>query len=454
MSEAPSTDVLFVSAQPWDANFGLYAEGVAMLAAVLKQCGVDVRLHITSPRETDAAFTSVLQTLGPRIVAFSFLSFEWPLIRRRIRTARQGTDSYLVAGGYHASLAPEQVLSESPIDAVCRGEAEEAFPELVRAVLGGAPDTTLRSFWFRDRTSGRIRRNPLRPVTADLDGLPEPDRALYGRAMEACERFPSLPGGPHSERSPVVPLRATRGCPFACTYCANDGMRALYGGAGGFVRRRSPSSMLKSVRLLLSQYEHPELLFLDELFPLSERWLTEFSSGMAALGSPPFMALSHCDQVTDERMRLLREAGCRTVAMGVECEDEQYRREMLGRRTSNENIRRAFGRVRSAGLGAGAFFMFGLPYETDAQLDRSVAFLEELAPEWTGAALYTPLPGSHLWERCRADGLLLDPSEGGKRPTERIRHVHLSLPKLERICRELRLDLGEDLAAGPGVVAK
>jgi hypothetical protein len=140
-------------------------------------------------------------------------------------------------------------------------------------------------------------------------------------------------------------------------------------------------------------------------------------------------------------MERLRQAGCVRVAMGVECGDPRYRRELLGRHMSTATIRRAFETARRAGLKTHGFCMIGLPFETEAQLGATVRLMDELSPDGVTCQVYFPLPGSPLYDLCRARGLLVPPAatDRGHDILNLIRHVNLPTRDLEAACRRFGL---------------
>ncbi|MBI5489697.1 MAG: B12-binding domain-containing radical SAM protein [Deltaproteobacteria bacterium] len=437
--KSPAT--LFV--QLFDRNdaFSYYSPAIATLAAVLGRAGFPSRLHAADAADPDRLVVEAARAARAAVVAFSILSPSWPHARRLIRAVKEGTRALVLAGGPHPTFCPEAVLAESPVDAICLGEGEQAMLELVRRLAAGRKLTSVRNLWFRDPAGGpRVVRNPVRPLVADLDRIPDQDRELFRRAERRT-------GVPRDDWRMIV--QAGRGCLFDCAFCANAGMGALYGGCRAFHRVRSAGRVVAEIAELVRRHPGREIFFSDEVFPLAGGWFSEFSDGMRRLGAPPFSVLARCEVITPERVRRLREAGCIRVAMGVEHGNERYRREMLGKRLSDAVIRRAFAAVKAAGLLTQAFCMVGLPFETDALVDETMRFMRDLAPDAVTCQVFNPLPGSRLHELCRERDLLppLDPDQDRPPMLRLIRHVSLSARKLAEACRFFRIPGLEN--AGP-----
>lgn len=403
-----------------------YSPGIAVLSAILKSMGYSVAFHPASSQDPTLEYQATLARYRPSIVGFSVFTHVWPQTRHLIRITRQISNAYLLAGGPHVTFCPGEVLAETPVDAVCRGEAERTLPRLVESVLTGLPDTTIPGCWFRGH--GETIQNPVAPLVRDLSSLPWPDRALF----DAFGGNSFLPNGDWQ-----VPVQVSRGCLHKCTYCSNSGQLELYHGHRHFRRFRQPADVLEEIQSLVERYPGRELFFLDELFPMDLEYFSELAGGLPRIGKPPFTVLTRSELVTAQRMAALKEAGCVRVAMGVECGDEAYRREMLGRRMSNEVILRAFRTVRDCGMETFAFVMVGMPFETKAQLDETTALVARIDPDYVGCDMYMPLPGSKLYQRCLAEGLLppLDPDAVRLDFCNLIRHVNITQSHLESVFR-------------------
>src|SRR5688572_2922880 len=75
-------------------------------------------------------------------------------------------NAFAVFGGPHATFSPEFV--ETPgIDAICRGEGEQAIVELVNRLRDKQDFYDVQNFWFKHKETGEIIKNPQRPLVQD-----------------------------------------------------------------------------------------------------------------------------------------------------------------------------------------------------------------------------------------------------------------------------------------------
>lgn len=208
--------------------------GISYVSSVLKRRGHSTELPVLSsesakPSLAQAALVMVERT--PDVVAFTWVSTQYPFIdsvAREIRRVRP--EAYLVIGGPHASLNPQEPAA-SVYDAVCIGEGEDATDELVAQLASGERPSGIRNMWLRQAT-GSMEKNPARPFRQDLDTLPLPDREMWLPWID--EESLDLPS-----------VLLGRGCPYSCTYCSNHAVRRLASGA--YVRFRSPASIIDEI---------------------------------------------------------------------------------------------------------------------------------------------------------------------------------------------------------------
>lgn len=120
----------------------------------------------------------------------------------------------IIAGGPHPTFYPEEVL-EQGVDFIVRGEAEESFPHLIKAIIEDTKDWRgIPGIAGKDGNK-LVKNSP--EVIPDLDPYP-----------------------PFSIQSHIFsPIEITRGCPFGCYFCS---VCSLYGGK---VRHRSIDSICK-----------------------------------------------------------------------------------------------------------------------------------------------------------------------------------------------------------------
>jgi len=294
-----------------------------------------------------------------------------------------------VFGGPHPTFFP-QIIQEPGVDAICLGEGEHAFAEFCRELERSGRPQVVRNFAVK--TQDGIASLPPRPLIADLDGLPFPDRELYYRTS------------PDIREHPVRSFLASRGCPFACTYCFNPAMDDLYEGAWRHVRVRSPAGLVDEIASVKSNYPTEFVAFRESIFPLDTEWLAEFADEYSRRVGLPFYCHLRLDLLTKENVTLLTKAGCYSVNVGIETGNETLRRDLLGRRMSNPRLLSSCRLLKEHGIRILSNNMLGLPggsYQSDME---TLKLNQACQPDYALAMLWQPYPGTALARYAETHG--------------------------------------------------
>jgi anaerobic magnesium-protoporphyrin IX monomethyl ester cyclase len=215
-------------------------------------------------------------------------------VPREFLVALAGRGGRTVAIGPHGSATPETTLRKLDVDVVVRGECEA-----VVAALADASDLArVRSIAYRDGSGIRVTGEPSATPFADQPALHWP-ADWVARHRHHHHRFDRPPEGPGAE------IEASRGCPYACTFCAKIDFRDRY-------RRRELPALLQEIDALIGQgIEY--LYFIDEIF-LPQRPLLE----ALATRRIRFGVQTRVDLWKPDMLDLLGDAGCVSIEAGVE----------------------------------------------------------------------------------------------------------------------------------------
>lgn len=367
-----------------------YQFGIGMLSAVLKAHGHQTRLHYLFGTYAASALKQTVADWQPDLIAFSAVSPQYQYIRRLFRDL-QPFPAFTVLGGQHATLVPQCLEEIEGLDAICVGEGEYPLLELADALVKGGVDRGIRNVWFKTK-DGNIIRNATRPFIENLDLLPFVDREFfdYQRIID-------------SDFSTAL-FMFSRGCPYDCTFCSNHALRLIQ--PGRYVRFRSVESALEEIRLVTKRYRIQTLYFNDDCFTAQKAFLDEFCSRYPREFAFPFDINARPETLNNDICRQLKAAGCRRISIGIESGSEQFRREVLGRRQSNNQIAEAFGACRRAGLKTKSFNIVGFPHETPAIFQETVNLNRRIQPDSVIIGVFEPYPGTKLAEVCLKEGFI------------------------------------------------
>jgi len=207
--------------------------GLAYIAAALRGAGHRVALldavgeapdKVTEHRHLHRLGMTpeeIVERLDPEADAFgvtNMWSFSWPLVREILHAmkARFPTKP-IVCGGEHFTGLPELSLETAPIDYIITGEGEDAAVALFHALESGTPvDEVPGVVYLRE---GEVVRTGKAQRKRDLDELPWPAWDLVD--VEAYNEHDLVNG---VKAGKTIPILATRGCPYQCTYCSSPTM--------------------------------------------------------------------------------------------------------------------------------------------------------------------------------------------------------------------------------------
>ncbi|MBN1610071.1 MAG: radical SAM protein [Polyangiaceae bacterium] len=382
-----------------------FSHGLAVLSQELKSAGHTVQLlHVNE--QLGLGFDlerigSELRRRHPEVVGLGFGSNHAAAAAQIARRAHELVpDVWVIAGGTHATLYPEEVMSWPGVDLVALGEVDDF--RLVQVLEGLARDRLPRGragFWFRER--GVVVKNPI-ALPVDLHRVRSMDLKLFDH-----RRILELKRG-------WADVHAGRGCPQRCTYCFNEPLRRRYleqlgrGSKLCYVRRRPIAVVLEELaeyRRLYGPYIRA-FSFTDDQFVTSRRWLYEFLEAYQADFAIPLVFLSSAAAIDAEVARRSARAGVYMVRLGVESGSARVRERILKRRTPARVIRRAVDTLQRAGVNAFTFQMLGIPGETMRDVWATFRFGANLRADAVKFSMFWPYPGTQLHELCLRDGLM------------------------------------------------
>ena len=253
-------------------NTGMYERlGIMTMSSVLKQNGHETQLLLTEELDEEGIVEKV-KNYKPHILAYSIMTGEHIYhidLNEMVRS--HYNDALSVFGGPHPTYSPE-MINMNYVDAICRGEGEIYFLQLVKKLEQGKDFYDTQNFWFKKK-DGSIVKNDMGSLVDNLDNVPFPDRKLMYDADSALRARGSKL------------FMSNRGCPFKCTYCFNHAYNKLTKGSGEMMRYRSVSSILAEIKEVKENYFLDRVNIDDDIFLLKPKgWLEEFAERYGAQG--------------------------------------------------------------------------------------------------------------------------------------------------------------------------
>lgn len=381
-----------------------FSLGAAHLSAYLKNKGHGVKV-IFDPRQFNKSYLEnnflsaafdrtdfILRDIAafkPDLIGFSVFtsSYQWALaLAGKIK---QETCVPIIFGGIHPTLVPEVVISEDSVDMVCVGEGEEPLAELLGSIKN--VNYSIKNIWFK--RNGEIIRNDVRPLRQDLDSLPFADRKdLYRQLPRSYSKYPII--------------LTSLGCPYRCTYCANNGLAQVYKDKGKYLRRRSPRNVLNEIKQLKEGYRPRYIIFMDDLFTFDLEWLRIFAPLYREEVGLPYSCLTHAKFLNSEACGLLKDSLCNIVLLGLQSGCQRIRKEVLERPEENEDYYEAVNLLKKFKIRFSLDNILNLPFDTDETIEESLRFYNELRPSMVHSFSLAYFPKAEIIDKGIKAGLL------------------------------------------------
>jgi anaerobic magnesium-protoporphyrin IX monomethyl ester cyclase len=393
-----------------EQRWGVASLGPGFIAPYLRREGHDVEMIRVASDADLSDVVGKVKAAAPSILGLSLTTRQWLRGREVVGAVRAAMDVPVIAGGLHPTFAPEQVLATPGFDYVCLGEGEEPMRDLLRVLAEKGRLSPLGkgipNIWAKGGT-----RPPLRPPIEPLDAMPFVARDML------------------DERYGVVQMTTQRGCPFPCTYCAARMYDELYEGTGDYGRRRSHENVIAEIDALRADGQVNYITFLDDTFTIHHPWVRGYCKVHAERVQIPFSIHARVETVSPELLLTLAKGGCQHIVYGVESGSARVRREILRRPVDNQRFVDVFRWTREAGITTVANYMLGIPGETRADVEETLALHDRLAPDDFGYFVFYPFPGTHLFKLCQDRGYL--PDDYLERPANHRQSI-LKLPDLDQ----------------------
>ena len=366
-------------------------QGLLSIAAYLLEQGHDVFVYDClgpdAPFDLQKQAQAVL-AYQPQIVGFSTTTSSFSDaadLARKIK--EQSPDIITVCGGVHVSALEGRLLQDYPaFDFLAAGEGELTMAELA---AGGEPAAIKGLIW---RKGKEVVANEPRPKIPDLDSLPFP----------AYVKLKGFPGDYHLPlfsyiNTPGATMITSRGCMYQCSYCDRSVFKK------GF-RYNSALYIYEHMKYLREKFGVRHINIYDDLFTANRQRIVELCE---KLSSYPLGINFNCavrvGYTDDDLLKMLKDAGCLMVSLGIESADPQ----MLARHkagVSLDEVRDTIRRIQAQGLRAKGLFMMGLPGETEESIHQTSDFIISLGLDDMNMAKFTPFPGAPLWTTIREEG--------------------------------------------------
>lgn len=323
-------------------------------------------------------------------------------LARICKTANQYLPIVVVGG--HVSALPDLTLEENEhIDFVCSGEGPVTIVQLIEWIRGHRTLRSVEDLVWRDGKD-IVHNKPAKLLSVD---------ELHGRAWDLLpmERYRAHNWqcfGNLGERQPYASIYTSLGCPYKCTFCCIQSPfhPEEYGNR---YRMRKPYDVWEEIAYLHDEFGIKTFKIVDEMFVLNERHYTAICNHLidSHLGDKiNIWAYARIDTVKKRALAMLRKAGIRWLALGIES-GSAHVRDGAKKALRTNDIITVVREIQAAGINVIGNYIFGLPDDDRISMQDTLNLAIECNTEFANFYSAMAYPGSKLYSDAVAQGLPL-----------------------------------------------
>jgi radical SAM superfamily enzyme YgiQ (UPF0313 family) len=304
----------------------------------------------------------------------------------------------IVVGGEHPTADHSRLLRRTPEVLCCvLGEGEETIVDIAAHLSRGLPLDDVPGIAIRDQEGRPVRTAPRHRIR-EVDDIPWPDWSTVPLANyldnEIC-------GDAWVGRS--MPVLASRGCPYQCTFCSSPQM------FGTRWIARDPRKVVDEIKHYHATLGAKYFEFHDLTMIVRRDWILAFCKLLIEEGLDVQWCMpsgTRSEALDHEALGWMKRSGCRSFSYAAESGSPDE----LRRIKKKVDVDRMLASMRAAvglGLVTKCHLIFGLPDQTPHDVVTTLGFVTRMA--WTGVDdlgcyAFSPYPGSALYERLVREG--------------------------------------------------
>lgn len=270
----------------------------------------------------------------------------------------------IIVGGPHTSVA----LGTIPkfVDYVVQGEGEKAILDIIN---GKAKKRVIRK--------ERIK---------ELDSLPFQPWDIFSKLGYEYNC-------PWMNIKPVYTMNTSRGCPFNCDFCSVGSIWAK--GYTFFSAER----IIREIEYLIKKFNAKGIYFREDNFTLNQKRVIDFCEKLINKNIKIYWACeSRVNTLNNEELvKLMSDAGCRAVYLGVESGSQRVL-DFLNKRITIKQIEDAINLCKKYGINTYCSLITGVPGETFEDYLITEKLMEKLKPYTYSFNVFVGIPDSQLYK--------------------------------------------------------
>jgi len=303
---------------------------------------------------------------------------------------RHNPDTKVVIGGPHATVLPEETLSNPNFDAVVVGEGEMTFLDIIK---NGGNFEGIKGVVYRDRK--KIVSNKPRDPIGNLDTIPFPAIDLIDVEKYTRNWFQLDSVSPNLRGMNII---ASRGCPYKCSFCQPTLKRMF----GEVVRRRSADNIISEIQHLHDKFRLSAFMFQDDTFIVDMKWVFEICDKIIAEKLDLIWGCNvRVNLLSRDLLIKMRSAGLRKINFGIESGSQRILDTVYNKGITLQQVKDAARTSRELGIRSQGYFMLGAPTETREEIEQTIRLAKGLDIDEATFSITTPLPRTYLYDQIK-----------------------------------------------------
>ncbi len=326
----------------------------------------------------------------------------WVYVRELVKDIRDRfPQAKLIMGGEHVTGFPEFSLQQAPLDTVVLGEGEEIVARLLEHIEKDLPLAGLAGVAFRT-AEGNIQVNPRHRRIKDIDSIAWPAWDLFDiRQYNEVNQ-------PHgASQGRFMPMLATRGCPFQCTFCTSPNMWTTEW------IPRDYKNVVDEMQHYQQHYGTSDFQFEDLTAIVRKDWISSFCDEIVTRGMKITFQMpsgTRSESIDSEVAQKLKAAGCHEFAFAPESGDPRIL-EAIKKKVKLPAMYEAADNAMKAGINVGCFFIIGFPEDTYTSVLKTYGAMIKCA--WKGFTnvnlnAYSPQPNTESFQELQKNGVITE----------------------------------------------
>lgn len=333
------------------------------------------------------------------LIGFSgMFSSEWTSLRPLVNMiGEKFSDKYYIGGGEHFTAVPEISLEQCPtLDAVCLGEGEETIVEIANAIDSNSSWDNIDGLVLRSKdkfikTNKRVRITKLHEIKKPAWDLVPVNNYLDRNLSYGVNRGRSMP------------MLASRGCPFQCTFCSSPYMW------GTRWVSREIKSVVDEIEEYIEKYKITNVDFYDLTAIVKKSWIVDFCKELIHRNLNITWQLpsgTRSEAIDEEVTPLLYQSGCRNMNYAPESGSEKTLK-LIKKKVKLDRMIQSLKSAVKSNINVKINIIFGFPHET--HYDFWLTWLYLIRFSFAGAhdvsvGVFAPYPGSELYDELLKRG--------------------------------------------------